>query len=223
MHRINGAMGEETKAAAGTQTVVGGATGDAQAAGGDSKVDAKATDITKAEGDKGGETKPDAKATETKPAELELKVPEGIAVDEAGLGAFKALAKESGLDSAKAQKFLDLFAGAEQARAAKVDADLAGWNEALKTDKEFGGEKLELTKKLVGKAMAKYGSADLRERLNATGLGSHPDIVRAFRALGEKLSEDSVSGTSGGSGPTTRSKEEMLRERYPNSPELFSS
>lgn len=47
--------------------------------------------------------------------------------------------------------------------------------------------------------MDKFGSPELKQYLNETGLGNHPELVRIFANIGKAMSEDGlVTGNSGG-------------------------
>jgi hypothetical protein len=152
------------------------------------------------------------------PAEIELKLPEGFKPDEEGLAAFKADAKELGLDSAKAQKLFDRYVALEAARGqaqAKAQAERdAKWTAEIQADPEIGGEKSEAAKADIRRALAKFGGAKMAQALHAAGLGNHPDLVRGFVAIGKAFAEDSIAGTAQAAG--SAQPEKSLRElMYP--------
>ncbi|MEI6907818.1 peptidase, partial [Klebsiella pneumoniae] len=44
-----------------------------------------------------------------------------------------------------------------------------------------------------------FGTPELKEYLNGTGLGNHPELVKAFIKVGKAMSEDGmVTGKEGG-------------------------
>lgn len=142
------------------------------------------------------------------PAPLELKLPDGVKVDDKVLGDFKAAATEAGLDSAKTQKFLDLYlatqkaqaTAAETAQRAAFETQQADWAKALEADKELGGAKLQETALYSRKAVQRF-APELVPLLNDTGLGSHPDVIRVFNRIGRAISEDSLQGTGSATPP----------------------
>jgi hypothetical protein len=147
----------------------------------------------------GGEgAKPPAPA-----ADVELKVPEGFAADEKVLGDYKALAKEFGLDSAKAQKGLDFFANLQRAaveqRRTQAEQTHAKWVEQLQSDKEFGGADFQKNQGIAFKAVQKF-APELIPFFNQTGLGDHPELFRAFFRVGKAMQEDTISGSAPGAG-----------------------
>lgn len=153
---------------------------------------------------------------------VELKPPEGWQ-DEKALIEFKKAAEESGLDSPKAQRFFDLFAAREKAEADALAAAQSEWLQAAKADKEIGGASFDANSLLAKKAMVKFGGESLQTWLQETGLGNHPELIRAFVRIGKAMAEDSIAGK--GNGVTTAANDEQtaLRKLYPNSPEMFES
>ena len=66
----------------------------------------------------------------------------------------------------------------------------AGWFEASKSDKEFGGDKLEANLGIAKKALDTFGTPELNKLLVSTGLGNHPELIRLMFKAGKALSED---------------------------------
>lgn len=180
------------------------------AAGGD---DAKGKDGKPAE-------KPAAKVPDATKAELEIKLPEGVKADEAALGRFKALAKESGLDSPKAQKLYDFYLETQREAAKALDAEISqtqkDWAKQLRADPEIGGPALKANFQVAVKAVEKFATPELKAYLQESGLGGHPEIVRLFNRIGKAISEDSIAGGSGegkGADPAT-SQDAFLRSFF---------
>lgn len=126
-------------------------------------------------------------------------LPEGMEVDEELLAEFTPTLKELGLTQAAAQKVMDfapklIERTVQQTTAALLDqvgmADRASWSESSRTDKEFGGDKLNENLAVAQKAMTAFGTPELRAVLNKTGLGNHPELIRAFVRAGKAISED---------------------------------
>lgn len=152
---------------------------------------------------------------ETKPAEAkpqgapeeyaEFVAPEGVTFNPEVMTKFKALAKEKGLSQEDAQQLADLGAEAAQAqRNAFVDhvtKAQAQWAEAARTDKEFGGDNLDENMAVAKRALDTFGSPELSTLLKESGLGNHPEIIRAFYRAGKAISEDRL--VPGGKKPDT--------------------
>lgn len=134
------------------------------------------------------------------PAEVEVKLPDGVQADPELLKGFVATAKEIGIDSAKAQKVLDLYVAAQTQAQQKADADwakqLQEWKDQVGADKELGGEGMKANLAAAKKAVARFGTPELAQVLDSSGLGNHPELVRLLARAGKALAEDSVAGTS---------------------------
>ncbi len=119
--------------------------------------------------------------------------------DDAVVGAFSEVAKELNLTQDNAQKVLDKMAPVIAARQVEqLQAASAGWADAAKADKEFGGDKLAENLGVAKKAMDAFATEELRALLNESGLGNHPEVIRMFYRAGKAISEDSfVSGQGG--------------------------
>jgi len=151
------------------------------------------------EGEKPAETtKPAEEAKpEGAPEKYEFKAPEGKEFDPAVIESFSAAAKEANLTQDAAQKLVEKMAPVlAERQAAQVKAVQEGWAEASKTDKEFGGAKLQENLAVAKKAIDTYASPELKTLLNETGLGNHPEVIRMLFKVGQSLKEDTfVSGT----------------------------
>ncbi|OQP28752.1 peptidase [Morganella morganii] len=135
------------------------------------------------------------------PEKYEFKTAEGQELDAEAVKAFEPIAKELNLSNEQAQKLVDVYGGkimpklVEQ-QAAQWQQQIEQWAEQVKADKDLG------TDASIGaaqKAMDKFGSPELKQYLNETGLGNHPELVRIFANIGKAMSEDGlVTGNSGG-------------------------
>ena len=126
----------------------------------------------------------------------DFKTPEGIALDADVATEFKGLAKELNLSQDAAQKVADLggtlaqnWAGQQTEAIQKAKAE---WINGTKTDKEIGGDQLPANLAVAKKALDTFGTPELRTLLNESGLGNHPEIIRAFYRAGKAISEDRV-------------------------------
>lgn len=151
-------------------------------------------------------------ATDAAPAApFEYQAPEGVELDQDALGEFKALVHEEKLPAETAKKLADIAVKMAQKQADSHRTLVEGWAESVKADKEIGGDKLPQTLAVAKKALdlAPPGMKDL---LNSTGMGNHPDVVRWAYAIGQKLSEDTFV-KSGAPAAGERSLEKRL---FPN-------
>jgi hypothetical protein len=75
-----------------------------------------------------------------------------------------------------------------ESHASQVEA----WVNQVKTDKEIGGDALEQNLSHARKAIEVFGSPELKELLDATGLGNHPAIIKFAVAAGKKTLDDKL-------------------------------
>lgn len=146
------------------------------------------------------------------PEKYEFKPAEGQELDTAALEQFEPIARELNLTNEQAQKMVDLYGTKIMPMVQKQQAEAwqkqtEGWAETVKADKEIGGDKLTANLSAAQRALDQFGTPDLKEYLNATGLGNHPDLVKTFVKIGKAMSED---GMVDGSNQGQRSAAEVL-------------
>ncbi|HDP4933819.1 TPA: peptidase [Escherichia coli] len=154
-----------------------------------------------ADGDKPDDDKD--KKPEGAPEAYEFKAAEGVELDTEALKDFEPVARELNLTNEQAQKLVDAYpkilAGVQQRQADAWQKQTEGWAEAVKADKEIGGDKLESNLSAAQRALDQFGNPELKEYLNVTGMGNHPELVKAFVKIGKAMSEDGmVSGKDTG-------------------------
>lgn len=150
------------------------------------------------------------KAPEAK-AEVDYKfeLPEGIDIDEPAANNFKALAKELQLSQDAAQKVVAFAAQRELQRAEAHRATVKGWADTVTADKELGKAENQA---IARKAVETFGSPELKTLLERSGLGNHPELVRAFFNAGKAISEGKFIAGRTGPAPTT----DLASLLYPN-------
>jgi hypothetical protein len=135
----------------------------------------------------------------TVPDKYEFAMPDGVELDSAAADEFTAIAKELKLDQTAAQKVADVGAKMAQRQAEAHAKMVETWVEQVKTDTEIGGDKLDANLAVARKAMDAFGSQGLKDLLNTSGLGNHPEVIKAFYKAGKAISEDRfVSGSPKG-------------------------
>lgn len=167
------------------------------------------------EGEKGPDGTPPA------PVELDIKPPDGVALDDKRFQAFKQFAVESKLTKDAAQKVLDMYAENLREYAKTTQnawaTQMAEWAKSAKDDPEYGQQNLGSSLTIARKAIDKFGTKGLKEILDASGMGNHPELVRFFVRVGKSLAEDSVTGAVAGAPSATMTDEEKyLRTMYPS-------
>lgn len=125
------------------------------------------------------------------PVSYDLKFEDGVEVDRDGIVAH---AKQHGLSVEQAQALADResenFRQAEKKQAELRDSLKSQWLEASKADAEFGGDKLEPALSVARGVLEKFGSKELRDALNDTGLGNHPEMLRLLKKVGDAFADD---------------------------------
>lgn len=134
------------------------------------------------------EGKPEAPVV---PEAYDLKMPDGVELDKAAADEFTAIAKELKLDLPSAQKLADVAAKQAQRQAESHAKLVESWAEQVKVDKEIGGDKFDENLGIARKALETFGTPELRDVLHASGLGNHPEVIRAFYKAGKAISDDS--------------------------------
>lgn len=186
-------------------------TGDGAATAGDAAGgDGKPADGPAAAGE--GDGKPEAKA-EGAPEKYEFTLPEGVTLDTGAVEQFEPILRELNLSNEQAGKLVGKF---HELRAAEAKASdeafvqqVEGWAKQVREDPEIGGQAFEVNVKAAQSAIAAFAPPALRELLDSTGLGNHPDVVRFCMRIGKALSEDKTAGPAGAGGGQ-RSIEERL-------------
>lgn len=166
-----------------------------------------------ADGDKPAD-KPDDKEQkqEGAPEKYEFKPAEGQELDTAALEQFEPIARELNLSNEQAQKMVDLYGTkilpmVQQQQAEARQKTTEQWAADVKADKEIGGDKLTANLSAAQRALDLFGSPALKEYLEGTGLGNHPELVKTFIKIGKAMSED---GMVDGSNQGQRSAAEVL-------------
>ncbi|MEC3731832.1 peptidase [Escherichia coli] len=177
---------------------------------GDKPAEEKPADDKKQEGDKPAEKKDDDKP-EGAPEKYEFQVAEGVELDTEALKEFEPVAREMNLTNEQAQKLVDVYpkilAGVQQRQVEAWQQTTEQWAADVKADKEIGGDKLPSNLSAAQRALDQFGTPELKTYLNDTGLGNHPDLVKAFVKIGKAMSEDGMV-TGGNDGQ--RSAAEVL-------------
>jgi hypothetical protein len=145
-----------------------------------------------------------AKPAETSVAAPEsyqpFTMPEGVTLDETSFKEFSAVAKELGLSQENAQKVASIAPSmiqrtAEaltQHQAEQKAAQIEKWKTEVKTDKDFGGDKLQQTLTHANAFVQNYGGQELLAVLDEHGLSNHPAVIKALASAGKALLPDTI-------------------------------
>lgn len=145
------------------------------------------------------ETAPGQPEDDAVPERYEFAAAEGKEYDTEVLAAFEDVAREAGLSNDKANLVLGRMSEMLEARQqSQLETARALWLDEVRADREIGGVKLPENLAVAKRALQAFGSAELTELLNRSGLGNHPEVIRMFYRAGRALSEDGmVNGNKG--------------------------
>jgi hypothetical protein len=173
--------------------------------------------------------KPDGDEPEGAPEKYEdFTMPDGMELDKEMLDDFLPIAKELNLTQEQAQKLADLqIKNVERANAKTEEAFakvVEGWKDSVKADSEIGGSTMGEKVGLAVKAMNFFGDSKdesgktvensaLKELLETSQLGNHPEVIRVFYRIGKAFGEDrlvTAEGKSGGRKPFYENSNHVL-------------
>ena len=147
---------------------------------------------------KPGEQKP----AEAKPAEApayvefkleDIKLPEGMKLDEGLAKEFVALANTHKMDPAVRNALIEL-----QTKSMQLNSEAGSqawkdmqekWRTETMADPEIGGANWTKHAASIGQVLNTYGSPEARQALDMTGAGNNPHVVRMFAKIAAKLVE----------------------------------
>ena len=147
----------------------------------------------------------DSKGDKDVPEKYDLKLPKDSLLNDEAIKTVADFAKSKKLTQDQAQSILErenaLAIQGQDNQEKQVEKAKADWLEQSKSDKEFGGDKFKETQELAYRAVDKYGNKALKDALNETGLGNHPEWVRFAKNIGKAMADDKlVTGAPGGTG-----------------------
>lgn len=156
----------------------------------------------KAEHDKGDPDAPANKVPED--GKYEFTRPEGVELDTKLAEALMPEFKDLGLTQGQAQKLVERYTEAMQSKVAAQAETFAsmvdGWATEAKADKEIGGDKWDATISNSQRAVKALGTPELRDYLNTSGGGNHPELIRFMSKVGALIGEDVPAGGGEGGG-----------------------
>ena len=153
----------------------------------------------------------DDKAADKKADEdYTLELSEGSHVKQSRLDEIVADARKQGLSKDQAQALVDREQQAistylEQEKSA-LEERSQQWVEDVKSDQEIGGEKFGASVEQAKRVISKYASDSLKDMLEKTGLGNHPEVVRLFARVGKEMASDSFVNAPAGNVPVKQAK-----------------
>lgn len=182
--------------------------GDDDAAGNDEGAD-------EGEGNKDGE--PDPLDLVPEDGKYNVELPEGMEVDAALLDRFSPKFKEAGLTQRQVQAITSEFAAMRKEEMDGISENwsktVTEWADTAKADAEIGGAKWNDTVRNASGVVARFGTPELKEYLNSSGGGNHPEMIRFMAKVGALIGEDNPAISENPGKKVARDTAEVL---YPN-------
>lgn len=151
----------------------------------------------------------DTGEAETSPESYALDIP-GFEGDAEELQFITDMARDSGLPAQAAGDFLQRVTDYQRILHQKKIED---WEAQSHADTEFGGAQFDASMAIAKKGYKMFASDGMKNILEKTGMGSHPEFIRLFYNIGKLMNEDGmVSGKAGGGFDA--------RQQFPNTPGL---
>lgn len=148
------------------------------------------------------------------PAKYELKPPQGSPLSAAQLEKIAADARSRGLSNEQAQSEVERAHGvlAEHVEGQRQvwTAEQEKWRQAIKANPEFGGDKLAESAEDARRFLDRFGSKDLRDALDRSGLGDHAELFYLCARAGRAMREDKMKTNAGAPATDTRDVAEKL-------------
>ena len=145
-----------------------------------------------------------------------FNVPENIHVEPGLHDRFVGMAQSLNLSQRGAQHLIDAHLSAldcqNHAHQDHHYRTRENWRSECQCDTEIGGPQMAANLARAREVMRTFGSPALRELLDESGLGDHPEVVRFFVRIGKAVGEGNyVAGSGGVSKPLT-----PAQKLYPN-------
>ena len=146
------------------------------------------------------------------------ETPEGYNFGEDGgkLDFYRNATHQIGLTQDQAASMLKLYAAVEneQTKAStKANADFAV-DSQINLKREWGtnyDSKIDMAQR----AFAQFSSKEFSQLMDETGLGNHPELLKAFSKIGEMMGEDQlVVGSGGGGSISSQQAKEEIESLY---------
>lgn len=152
---------------------------------------------TDTEGAVEGEKKPEEPTAEV-PDKYEFTPVDGVEIDQAAVELATPVLKDLGLTNEQANKLVPVLQGVianrDQQMIDSIATERAKWLTEAKADPEIGGKAFGDNLALAATALDRLGfvkDSPFRKLLDDSGLGNHPEMIRAWSKVGKAIGEDS--------------------------------
>ena len=160
------------------------------------------------------------------PDAYEITTSTGEQLDGEDLDKLNQVCKKAGITQKQAQMLFSAYendvSNFNQQLQSSYNQQLQSWRDAVMNDRELGQENFEKTKANIKNVISRFGSSELSDFLNKSGLGYNPDFVRFVNKVGSLISNDNnfIGGNTNPQVSEADRQKEMLMKLYNNTKEM---
>ena len=160
------------------------------------------------------------------PDTYDITTSTGEQLDGEDLDKLNQVCKKAGITQKQAQMLFSAYENDafnfNQQLQSSYNQQLQSWRDAVMNDRELGQENFEKTKANIKNVISRFGSSELSDFLNKSGLGYNPDFVRFVNKVGSLISNDNnfIGGNSNPQVSEADRQKEMLMKLYNNTKEM---
>lgn len=160
------------------------------------------------------------------PDTYEITTSTGEQLDGEDLDKLNQVCKKAGITQKQAQMLFSAYendvSNFNQQLQSSYNQQLQSWRDVVMNDKELGQQNFEKTKANIKNVISRFGSSELSDFLNKSGLGYNPDFVRFVNKVGSLISNDNnfIGGNTNPQVSEADRQKEMLMKLYNNTKEM---
>lgn len=172
------------------------------------------------------ETQQEKDPTDLVPDTYEITTSTGEQLEGEDLDKLNQVCKKAGITQKQAQMLFSAYendvSNFNQQLQSSYNQQLQSWRDAVMNDRELGQENFEKTKANIKNVISRFGSSELSDFLNKSGLGYNPDFVRFVNKVGSLISNDNnfIGGNTNPQVSEADRQKEMLMKLYNNTKEM---
>lgn len=172
------------------------------------------------------ETQQEKDPADLVPDTYEITTSTGEQLEGEDLDKLNQVCKKAGITQKQAQMLFSAYendvSNFNQQLQSSYNQQLQSWRDAVMNDRELGQENFEKTKANIKNVISRFGSSELSDFLNKSGLGYNPDFVRFVNKVGSLISNDNnfIGGNTNPQVSEADRQKEMLMKLYNNTKEM---
>lgn len=172
------------------------------------------------------ETQQEKDPADLVPDAYEITTSTGEQLGGEDLDKLNQVCKKAGITQKQAQMLFSAYENDafnfNQQLQSSYNQQLQSWRDTVMNDRELGQENFEKTKANIKNVIGRFGSSELSDFLNKSGLGYNPDFVRFVNKVGSLISNDNnfIGGNTNPQVSEADRQKEMLMKLYNNTKEM---